>query len=76
VPDPRARLALELAITEEVFRDYAEAPFVARLLKLIELVREVLTRQDLYVDLAKSIILEEEKRRRGSPDHDPRPSAH
>ena len=64
VPDPRARLAIELAVTEQVFREYVdEAPFVARLLKLIELVREVMTRQDLYIDLAKSIILEEEKRR-------------
>lgn len=65
MPDPRQRLYLELAMTEEVFREHAEAPFVARLLKLIELVREVMTRQDLYVNLAKSII-EEEEQRRGS----------
>jgi hypothetical protein len=68
VSDPRARLTLELAITEEVFREHADdAPFVARLLKLIELVREVMARQDLYIDLAKSIILEEEKRRGPKP---------
>jgi hypothetical protein len=59
-----------LAITEEVFREYADIPFVARLLKLVTLVREVMIRQDLYVDLAKSIILEEEKRR------GPKPPAH
>lgn len=70
MPDPRQRLYLELAMTEEVFREHAEAPFVARLLKLIELVREVMIRQDLYVNLAKSIILEEEKRR------GPHPPAH
>jgi hypothetical protein len=40
---------------------------VARLLKLIELVRAVMIRQDLYVDLAKSIILEEEKKRGPKP---------
>ena len=67
MPDPRACLSIELAITEAVFRDYAEVPFVARLLKLIELVREVMIRQDLYVDLAKSIILEEEKKRGPKP---------
>ena len=70
MPDPRACLSIELAITEAVFRDYAEVPFVARLLKLTALIREAMARQQLYVDLAKSIILEEETRR------GPKPPAH
>jgi hypothetical protein len=58
---------MEIAILEEVLRGHEEVPFVARLLKLIALIREAIARQQLYVDLAKSIILEEEQRRGPKP---------
>ena len=61
---------MEIAILEEVLRGHEEMPFVARLLKLTALIREAMARQQLYVDLAKSIILEEETRR------GPKPPAH
>jgi hypothetical protein len=61
---------MEMAILEEVLHGHEEVPFVARLLKLIALIREAMARQQLYIDLAKSIILEEEQRR------GPRPPAH
>jgi len=62
-------LRYELFALEAVLEAYADTVFGIRMLRLIDLIRTVLAKQQLHINLARSIIAEAETLRGRPPRH-------
>jgi hypothetical protein len=59
----------ELTALRDTLHGHRDVPYVERLMALTDLVFQVVARQQLHVDLARSVLEEEKKRHPQSSSH-------